>query len=353
MGNEGDTMKIISLLILLLVGLNTNASHSKIDSSAIVVGQRNFTFVDSKRNRSLATYVWYPADSGKVSQIGHSGPFLPVKAALNANLSNRKEVYPVVLISHGAGGKAEKLFWLTSSLVNSGMIVVGVDHPGNMTGDNSANGILRPWLRAQDLTFVLNEILKNETLGNQMDQKSITAIGHSAGGTTVLLLAGAKFKASKFESPIPNCGTSKDPYVVKFCKEIASIDVHSFSMAEVEGDYSDSRVKGVVALDPGFARSFDSATLTKSKEKILVIGADKQPAPEDEIYSKEFKSLLPSSYEILPGSIHLTFLQPCKKGMESEDEEIKVLCTENSKKIEMQKKAATRTIKFLNNVGVL
>jgi len=85
------------------------------------------------------------------------------------------------------------------------------------------------------------------------------------------------------------------------------------------------------------------------KTKILIIGVGKQPAPEDQIYSGEFKTLVAKgSFEILPDSIHMTFLQPCKPGVEQEDPELAVLCAENEKKVQMQKKVSERILGFLN-----
>src|SRR4051812_40717978 len=118
--------------LFLFACLNANAT------SYFKVGQKDFTFQDNKRNRKIVTHVWYPAPPNiKMSAQEAMGPFLPVIAAMNAPLAHVSQKLPIVLISHGSGGKAEKLFWLTEYLVKNGVFVMGVDHPGNMTGDNS------------------------------------------------------------------------------------------------------------------------------------------------------------------------------------------------------------------------
>ena len=330
-------------------GLITLLGMSAFAKSDYGVGQRDFTLTDSARNRSMVAHVWYPIDPRtKTEVVGKSGPFVPVRAGLNQAISKEKKNFPLVLLSHGSGGTAAKLFWLTESLVTNGSVVIGVDHPGNMTGDNSAEGIMNPWQRALDLSFCLEKLSQHEMLKPYLDLSRVSAIGHSAGGATVLLLAGARLSADRFTSPIPNCATSKDPYVLKFCAQIQAMDLKSVSKQAIEGDYRNKTITAVVALDPGFARSFDPKSFKLLTTKILVIGADKQPAPEDQIFSREFREMLPrDAFEILPESIHMTFLQPCKPGLSHDDPELKVLCVANDKKATMQYSTARRVLNFI------
>jgi predicted dienelactone hydrolase len=310
------------------------------------VGQRDFTFQDLARRRRLMTYVWYPANpQAQVLPQGPGAVFLPVVAALNAPLVKSKRLFPVVLISHGSGGKAEKLFWLTQYLVQNGIIVIGVDHPGNMTGDNSADGMMRIWDRAKDLSFVLNEALKDKELGPRMDIFRVAAAGHSAGGATVLLLAGGRFSANQLGNPIPTCKGTKDPYQAKQCEDTDKINFKAYKPSVVEHGYTDPRIKAVASLDPGMARWFKRNSLKKLKADVLVFIAAKLNTPHDEIYAKEYLDLLPTGKaKIFPGTYHMSFLQPCQPNF-PKDPELLELCVENENKIKIQKEVAEESLR--------
>src|SRR3982751_5401520 len=116
--------------------------------SGFQVGETDYLFTDSIRYRKLNTYVWYPTRSGaKMRSLDEpTKPFLPVVSAKNAPLAlSPKGGFPVVLLSHGSMGEAKRLFWLADALVREGFVVVAVDHPGNRTGDSTADGLMRVW----------------------------------------------------------------------------------------------------------------------------------------------------------------------------------------------------------------
>jgi predicted dienelactone hydrolase len=336
-------MHIRFYLLTLLCGLSFQISASE---NKWGVGQKEFVLVDPIRNRKLVTYVWYPIPKEIKLKDLDKGPFVPVVAASDVKPVAHK--FPIVLISHGSGGLAKRMFWLAGSLVKNGNVVIAVDHPGNKLFDNSVNGLMRIWDRAKDLSFALDKVLESKEFEGAVDSSKIAAVGHSAGGTTVLLLGGARFSYEKFQSPVPKCEGSKDPYVAKQCTELKSLNLRSYPKALVDGDYMDKRVKAVVALDPGFARSFQQQSLQKISSKIFVFIAEKLATPQDEIYSKEFTNFLPSEVtEIIPGSVHMTFLQPCKDGRWVRDAEMKDICGGDSHKLQNQKNVSEKIDSFL------
>lgn len=316
------------------------------------VGQREFTFNDTPRARNLKTFVWYPVDSKlKTSPIEELGPFLPVMVAKDAPLVALPKTFPIVMISHGSGGSANRLFWLVEHLVKNGFIAIAVNHPGNMIRDNSGDGMMRVWNRAPDLSFALDHVLKTSEFKNRLDVSRVGAVGHSAGGTTVLLLGGARLSKAKFKSPIPNCAGTKDPFYKKLCDQVKAADLNSYSKEAVEADYTDPRVTAVVSLDPGFAESFDANSLKNMKAKTLVLIADKVNEPENEIHSRDFLKLMPTpTSEVVPNSIHMTFLTACKTVRPEDDPEEKELCAKNEDKLRIQKEVSEKTLAFFNKV---
>lgn len=336
----GDSMYHLIVALFFVASVAQAASFG--------VGEKEYVMKDITRNRTLTVHVWYPVDPNEaVSAVTQKGnPFIPVVSARDAALVGA-EKFPVVLLSHGSGGKADKLFWLTERLVREGMMVVAVDHQGNMTGDNSADGMMRVWNRPKDLTFALDQVASQPFFRDRLDMDKVVAAGHSAGGATVLLLAGAKLSASRLTSPIPTCAGTKDPYLAKVCGELKSIDMKQYPKEVVEADYHDRRVKAVVSLDPGFVKSFETTSLKKLKSKPLLFIADKMNTSHDQIMAKEFKRYLPkTAVRIVPDSYHMTFLQACRPDFPTEDPELAELCVENDRKIKIQKKVADASVEF-------
>lgn len=338
--------KLIVLLTLLL-------SVSAFGSAKYSVGQREFTFEDRSRSRAIFTYVWYPirVDVKMTPSMEKGRPFLPIVAAKGATTAKPPSGgFPVVLLSHGSMGEAKRLFWLAEALVREGFVAVAVDHPGNKTGDSSGDGVMRVWDRAKDLSFVLDKIFSETEFKNQLNSKKTVAAGHSAGGATVLMLAGARFSWERLQNPTPKCGGTKEPFFAKQCAELSAIKMTKFPKETVEADYYDPRVKAVVALDPGFIRSFQVDTLRKLKVPAKLFVADKLETPFDESYSREYLQVFPTSAELLPNTYHMTFLTACKPGLEkSGDPELAVLCSGNDRKKQVQKEVAAKAMVFFNN----
>lgn len=312
------------------------------------VGQRDFLFQDTARKRQINTYVWYPTSSEtKMQPIIEKGrPFLPVVAAKDATLVKKPHGgFPIVLLSHGSMGEAKRVFWFASYLVKNGFMVLAVDHSGNKTGDSSADGVMRIWDRAKDLTFVLDQLLKEPHFKDQIDTTRVFAAGHSSGGATALMLGGGRFSAKQLQIPTPNCAGTKEPFFAKQCSELQALDMSKYPKDIVEANNSDSRVKAVVAFDPGFIKSFETGSLKNINALIFI--ADKLETPFDEAFSKEYLKLLPSKSELVPNTYHMTFLQACKPGLEkSGDPELAVLCAGNDKKIDVQNMVAHKSVVF-------
>ncbi|MGZ5278636.1 MAG: alpha/beta hydrolase family protein, partial [Pseudobdellovibrionaceae bacterium] len=267
-------------------------------------------------------------------------------AAKNAAFPKDSKSFPVILLSHGSMGLASRLFWLGQYFVRQGAVVVAVDHPGNMFGDSSADGVVRVWDRAKDLSFGLDQVLKDPEFGSHLDLTRVSAAGHSVGGTTVLLLAGARFYFEQLGNPTPNCAGSKDPFYQKQCDQFKILDYKAYGKPVVEGDYSDSRIKSVIALDPGFARSLQSASVGKLGERAFVFVAEKLAAPQDEIHSRDYLKLLAGNAEIVPNSVHMSFLMVCKDGLPLDDVEIQQLCSDRDQKLRIQKEVAKKSFLF-------
>lgn len=201
--------------------------------------KRKDPFLDksSKKRRELMAKVYYPAQEDKTkpyfSYFHNSSELIQLftkhygmpsfmldhinlvktHAKENLQISDKKQNYPVVLFSHGAGDSMEIQTTLSENLASHGFIVVAIDHtytsaatefpervvsakeanPNNFnTGDLDAviNQIM-----ADDAKFVitklgeLNQGKMDSAFKGRVNLDKIGAIGHSVGGAVTYNLA--------------------------------------------------------------------------------------------------------------------------------------------------------------------
>jgi predicted dienelactone hydrolase len=174
------------LLILLLLSLTTFSQAQQ-----TFIGEQTIRFKDTLRNRPLTTEVWYPTtDTSRPPAAKKGYPFITDPTIWSAKLPVIK--HPLIMISHGTGGGRMTLEWLADTLVKQGFIVAAVDHWGNTFDNKIAIDFVTPWHRAQDISFVLTQLLSHPEFGKAIDQDRIGAAGFSIGGFTVIALAGGK-----------------------------------------------------------------------------------------------------------------------------------------------------------------
>ncbi|MEO6629260.1 MAG: hypothetical protein ABIP03_11910, partial [Aquihabitans sp.] len=152
--------------------------------------------------------VWYPAVKGTTGTVSYDvRDFVPeaIRKILTADVPATFEFagkrdaqvadgkFPVVLFSHGFSGFRLQSSFLTSHLASYGMVVVAPDHPsrslaGVLGGgaapggtDASVDGLLG----SLDLIEAQSNDAKSPFKGH-VDATRVAALGHSAGGGTIL-----------------------------------------------------------------------------------------------------------------------------------------------------------------------
>ena len=160
-------------------------------------------------SHSLFEVVWYPAESpanAKPQLIPPVGPamFRAAAAAPEAPMTASLGKFPLILLSHGTGGTAQSLAWFATALAARGYIVAAVNHPGNNAIEpHTVQGFMLWWLRANDLSAVLNDLLTDPEFGPRIDRMRIGAAGFSLGGYTMFELAGARSSIRPFRRRLP------------------------------------------------------------------------------------------------------------------------------------------------------
>jgi predicted dienelactone hydrolase len=272
-------------------------------------GYDRFDLTADHRARPIAASIWYPAANATYRAPVGDGPiFDPTFAFMGPAIADGK--HPLVLLSHGSGGNADSLGWLTSGLVAEGAIVLAVNHPGSTSGDSSPRRSVNLEARANDLSAALDMVLAHPAFAPFVAEDRIGVVGFSLGGATALGMAGLRFDGAAQDT---NCAA-----------EPAAADCVFFKLGGVrfadypgyEADTRDSRITKAVIIDPGFGGSADPDSLADVLPGITLINlgdADRLGAADVGPAGNDLVSRLPNAthVEIAPAN-HFTFLGTCK-----------------------------------------
>lgn len=152
-----------------------------------------------------AVEVWYPAVDGTSGTVAYDvRDFVPasIRGILTGDVPATYEVagargadpaegtFPVVLFSHGFSGFRTQSSFLTAHLASWGVVVIAPDHPSrdlrNVLGGTAGGDVQES---SADLLAALELVAADDGLGPSLDLERIAALGHSAGGGTILLAA--------------------------------------------------------------------------------------------------------------------------------------------------------------------
>lgn len=133
--------------------------------------------------------LFYP--TAVADRVVPMGPWLPIVAP-GAPASDVK-LKGLILISHGTGGTELNHHNLGTRLARDGYLVAAVRHAGDNWQDRSLVTSGRYFSeRPLQLSRVLDALLASPEWGARIPTDHIGAVGHSAGGYSVLALAGAQ-----------------------------------------------------------------------------------------------------------------------------------------------------------------
>lgn len=239
--------------------------------------------------RPIAWSAWYPTEDAACVDRP-SGQFFELGEVIwNAALTTKKKM-PVVLLSHGTGGTAESLGWLARALACEGYVVLGVNHHGN-TGLEPylAEGFLCWWERATDLSVLLSSLATTGFFANRLDLDQTSAVGFSLGGYAVMALSGAQTSLDEFDAwrsanNITKGGPKEFPDAADSISTLLETsDAFRQSWARHGDDFTDSRIKSVVAIAPApTVRSFVPQSISQLKLPVTILsgGADHEASSE-------------------------------------------------------------------------
>jgi predicted dienelactone hydrolase len=245
-------------------------------ANAAEVGWRQITVAGGQREAApTVVALFYPTSSA--ARKVPMGPF-SINAAIQA--PPEAQVKGLIVLSHGTAGSELGHSSLAQALAKSGYLVAALRHPGDNWQDTSLREgtgslgknyfVQRPLQVSQVIDALLQDPLWKDRIASDSKGPRIGAVGHSAGGYTVLALAGGQTDMDRLRS---HCTSERadDPI---FCSlshapSAGAADATTATLPSV----TDARVRAVVAMSPASAM-FTAASLARIGVPTLLYRAE-------------------------------------------------------------------------------
>jgi predicted dienelactone hydrolase len=263
----------------------------------------------TNEDRTITVLAWYPAQANP----GGEKPLYLLREAELATVDAPPVAgpWPVAVLSHGHQGYPAGMSYLSEHLASHGWLVLAPSHKGNTfaDGDNRRTDIY--YLRALDVSAALDAAgaLPASHPAHGLAGGARAIIGHSFGGYTALMLAGARHDMDALEAGCA-AGTGK----ASFCS-----DLDAARAAVFRGGLTDPRFSAVVSLDPGDFDLFGAAGVAQVGLPALHMVAEasghRPGHPEEDPYWSALPGAAPRRV-LLRGGAHNDFTDACAAGLD-------------------------------------
>jgi predicted dienelactone hydrolase len=226
-------MRSLSLFVTILLCLAATLAHA--------AGVQFIVISPDADNGALSGAVWSPCASPPQEVKLYS---VVTPGVLNCPVQGTK--LPLIVISHGQDGWFGGHHDTAEALADAGFIVAAINHPGdNAVSATRTRDISIAARRPVDIKRLIDFMLGPWSDSAKIDAQRVGFFGHSRGGYTGLVLAGAD---PDFKRAAADCG------------EAANASANS-PCALFKGDAKlpdaplthDARIKALLLADPGFA----------------------------------------------------------------------------------------------------
>jgi predicted dienelactone hydrolase len=323
---------ILSLIVVPALTSETRAQTSDVATYKVGVAARHVFSAEpydwrGSGSRALQEVIWYPAETGAepkpqlIPPVGQA-LFEAAPAAPEAKPAANPAKFPLILLSHGTGGTAQSMAWLATALAARGYIVAAVNHPGNTAIEPyTVQGFSLWWLRAKDISAVLDDILADRDFGPHVDAQRIGAAGFSLGGYTVIELAGGVTSRQQFDQ---YCKTGRDsvsckappefPDLLAEAKSLAAGDpAFAAALAGAGQSYRDPRIRAVFAIAPAIGPAVTARSLAAIEIPVAIVAGAGDSIVPVAANARYYANIIPRvALTVLPGDVdHYTFVDVC------------------------------------------
>ncbi len=325
-------MRFLALRLIFLATLLALPNVGRADDTVLKVGVTMRDFFPAEpydwrgaKTHALRVTIWYPAAADAREKPQWIGP--PIVPFFSAGSAARDAgpaegpPRPLILLSHGFGGTSSDLAWLGAALAAHGFVAVAVNHPGtNGLDDYTVEGYSLMWLRATDLSAVIDALLDDKTFGNLIDHARIGAAGHSFGGYTVIAVAGGITDPARMQafcrSSEADASCAPQPVISDMRQNglarLSSDPEFRQRYSNADNSYRDERIRAVFAMAPGLGPIFVPESLGRISIPVAIVtgSADEivPPAASAEALSKAIPH---ATLKLFPRAGHFVFFDTC------------------------------------------
>ena len=293
---------VLTLIATLMVTL---AASFDACADAFEAGFVNLTLTDPVEGGPMQVIVVYPTKAA--AGTTGLGPFT-ISAKRDARPAPGS--YPLIVFSHGTAGTNLGHHDSLTALARAGFVAAAVEHPrDNLRDDSGFATDLTMIGRPHHIVALIDGLLADPTMGPLIDKNRIGMVGHSAGGYTALLIAGAVpnfSRASEYRAAV-----EKNPALQS---ALQRTDAAGNRRRKPDLQYiSDPRVQALVLWAPGFGYAFDKDALSKVHAPILLYRPSKDELVPHPWGAERIAEFLPTrpEYRVLEGAGHFVFFAPC------------------------------------------
>jgi predicted dienelactone hydrolase len=297
----GLAFGLIALSVILILTLNL---RGRPDWPA--AGYHQAQVVLPGQAAPATVHIWYPADTGTVETVAETALFWGFPARPDA--APRPGDLPVILFSHGSGGRAIRNVGFLSALADAGFIVVAPDHPGSMSGDSDQRVTLDLSRRAAHLSALIDWLLTHPPANLRIDPDRIGVAGYSMGAHTALSLAGVRADAAAL---VRYCAEAP---MMSDCQWYAAggVDLTELDPNRFGARFTDSRVRAVFAIDPALPRAADPASLSGVTIPVQVVNLRDGTIPIGLDWSAPAALIPGAQWQAIDGATHFSAVTPCR-----------------------------------------
>jgi len=220
----------------------------------------------------------------------------------------------VAILSHGAMGSAKDYSWLAYPLAAQGWIVVGLNHFGESWrygGQNiDPSSVMRFWQRTEDVSYVVDSFDSFLPEGLAASNPNIVVIGHSSGGYTAASLAGVTLDAQQIYQYCSS-DRAKGDLGCSYKGDQGSAQSPATDPSIWSG--LDSRITGIVMLDPALGPASTISSLNEVELPTLVIGSKDNDFLPFDYHANYYAQHIPKAKLIAldNGEGHFVYINSC------------------------------------------